>query len=310
METSRSLDKDPEDKKICLRWTKLSDNCEPYVVKTAGEATLVGNRIYWSGITGDLSVLSFQNWRWLKLSSRLTGIGRGHMAQLVDDKIYLFGGFGQWAVIEYDIVLESVREVFTVGESFGGIQFMASVNAPWRKEIITFGGLLAGTVTSSNEIHTFKSDTKTWKKLEMRGSKPAPRSGACACLRGSKLYIYSGYGLNGFFRDLWIAELSNHCPPFWAQVQMKSNYPPPRIVSCMSQLAGLFVVFGGAGEPVNVRRDLRVFDINENLWLSQSIGEIEVKGGPPSQQELHIDVAVSNGIIYLTKSGIYMLSLD
>ena len=109
---------------VRLRWQKLGGSrSHPYYFRgIRGEtATLVGNRIYFfGGIEWNAfeAVLTLKPFGWREVSGGVEG-RYDHVADLVDDKIYIYGGAAQTGfydryfdeIIEYDIINGDLREI-------------------------------------------------------------------------------------------------------------------------------------------------------------------------------------------------------
>ena len=120
---------------------------------------------------------------------------------------------------------------------------MAAAFAPWRDEIVTFGGF---SFQFTNEVHAFHVESKTWKKLELNGKPPERRNAAAALICGKKMFVYGGYSISGYpLGDLWIADLSNSMRPSWSLAQAPNGYFYDR-VGCRGWLLGTSTAGCGA----------------------------------------------------------------
>ena len=270
--------------------------------------TLLGDNVYWVRSEGNLAVLSFQSYRWQELGSCLLGIGDWHIAQLVEDKIYYFGGNGSTALVAYDTVLCFASEVETQNTPPSGRKFMTAVFASWRNEIITFGGL-NDRFQRLNETHGFNVVFKTWKEIEMRGELPQPRTGHSAVCCGTKMYVFGG--VNNAARlmgDLWIAELRNAVAPFWAKLKITNgSFPRERSLATFNAFQGMLVLYGGFGENIKVDQDLQVFLPGLKRWQGAGMN-VKVDGSFPSVTYKHNGLTTSKGILFFNDEGIHLLS--
>ena len=212
-------------------------------------------------------------------------------------------------MVEYDVVLGHAIEVVTDEERPFGKMCLTSVYAPWRNEMITFGGYIRRHETQSNETHAFNAESNSWKLLELRGQQPEARSLHAAALYGTKMYIYGGKGTgNRYLGDLWIAELSDQRAQSWSQPIIRGTAPSGRIHTSLRVLKGLLVVFGGRKTTEGADRDTEVYIPKLNSWHGQNSSLVRVRGNPPNDTAYHRGLSVSDGILYLTRSGIYKLS--
>ena len=285
-----------------LRWKRLGESDSEFVSSTRrGAATLIGDCVYFSSYTQRLWVLSLRNYTWKLVGKVLTGIEGGHVSLLAADKIYFFGP-GSKGVVEYDTVLATARIVTRIDEGSAGYLWVSAAFAPWRNEIISFGGYNRR-IRRMNETHAFNVVTNTWKKLDMRGKLPEPRTAAAATIRGTKLYVYGGYGNAGpSFGELWIAELSGFVPPFWTLAQANSQSAIGCTMPTLSYLNGFLIVYGG---HVEENKRLQMYSLQEGEWYRPEVVELK---DAPSKFEGHLAITVSTGILYFAKDGMYMLS--
>ena len=274
-----------------------------------GSATQVGSRIFYAGGVGRLSVISRKDWTVEDLGSPLLRLPRWHIAQLVEDKIFFCGGVGYTSLVEYDVVLGHAREVDTDKKGPVGRTYMTSVYAPWRNEIITFGGFIRRSTLRSNETHAFNAESKSWKLLQLRGQQPEARTVHAAALYGTKMYVYGGYGTgNRFLGDLWIAELSDYSAQSWSQPETRGTAPSARTESSLCVLNGLLVIFGGNTMQRRACRVTEMYIPDLNSWHTDASSLIHFIGSPPMDTHSHRGLTVSDGILYFTRSGIYQLS--
>ena len=308
-EMSRLFGRGAAEGEVTLRWKQLAERGMGDVVLEGGSATQVGSRVFFAGGAGRLSVVSCEGWTVEELGSPLLRLPRWHIAQLVDDKIFFCGGLGSMSLVEYDVVLGHAREVVTDEEIPIGKMYMTSVYAPWRKEIVTFGGFVSRNRIRSNETHAFNAKSKNWKLLELRGQPPEARILHAATLYGTKMYVYGGYGTgNRYLGDLWIAELSDYSAQSWSQPQIRGTAPSGRTQTSLCVLNGLLVIFGGNTMQRRACRDTEVYIPELNSWHMRNSSVVRVKGNPPKFTRSHRGLSVSDGILYFTTSGIHKLS--
>ena len=284
-------------KELKLKWEILKHDPAP-VETTYGSATLVGDRIYVAGYNSDLAVLSCSVGKWENYGTCLFELGRGHVAELVEDKIYYFGGEYFDGLVEVDTVLDnSVRKVEMFNEGPSAREYMTSVFASWRNQMITFGG---EKYRFSNEVHALDLETKAWTKLVLRGEAPERRTSHSATLLGTKMYIYGGYTDDEtYVGDLWIAELGNQCAPYWSMVKTEGTSPPPRRAR-LNNLKGVLILFGSS--LWSRHGELHVYVPKENEWDDGSGPNITITNASLIERGVYISVTTPQGIMYI-KSG-------
>ena len=285
---------------LCLKWKRVAGNHFPPAAgnNRRGSVTLLGSRVYCGFAGGYLSVFSLLDYRWQSLGKPLLRVDGGHAAQLAGDKIY----FLYKDVVEYDTVTEEVTTVATVQ---GADTWMAAAFAPWRDEIITFGGF---SFQFTNEMHAFHVESKTWKKLELNGKPPERRNAAAAVICGKKMFVYGGYSISGYpLGDLWIADLSNSRAPSWSLAKTSGRFSTGPGRPSLCNIDDLLVVFGEFRTP---NAKVLVYSLLDREWYSQLDKQAVVLNDPPPSSYAHKALAVNAGILYFTERGVYLLSRE
>ena len=298
------------EKRIRLRWKRVT-GLSGSMTYMGGSITIAGSRVYVAGSKGNLDVLSRRKWRWNWLGNQLLGLSAWHIAQLVDDKIYYFASNHSPSMVEYDTVLLIAKEIDPGKESPLGNLYMTSVFASWRKEIINFGGALAWNARGSNETHAFHVDSRSWKKLVLKGRPPQGRVNAASTLHGSKMYIYGGYDMDAnILGDLWIAELGSYRVPFWSRPMVNGFPPICRAPATLHSFNGFLVLYGGHSEVGNTQTEVAIFVPGINTWQDEAAAQIDVKGQSPKSVSYQLGVTTSEGLLYVTSIGTYLLSQE
>ena len=292
---------------LCLQWKRLG-NSSPVVVSNArtGTVTLVGDRVFHARGGGRLHVLSLKNYTWTKLNCAIEEIHKGHAAQLAFDKLYYFGQ-GIDGVLEFDVVLESARLIKGETSLPGGNLWMSAVFAPWRRQIIAFGGYDRN-FSRINTTQAFNVESKVWTRVEMRGTPPEPRTGHAAATYGTNMYVCGGYGVNGrALGDLWIAELRNSVAPTWSLVKINGNNLSKFHLPSLTYLSSCFVLSGGRrGSTAN----LHIYFLHENSWHDRYSSRLMMYNQQPPIDDDHLALTLTTGILYFTDYGIYLLSAE
>ena len=147
-------------REVALKWkrvVRLPDYDS--VVGEGSSVTLLGNALYVARDGGQMTVLSCKTWTWKPLGDCLFRLGRWHIAQLAEDKIYYCGPGVPGVMIQFDPVLQeatAVERIGPIGERAFHRNGMTSVFAAWRGEVITFGGFFDYNNTS-NETHALST---------------------------------------------------------------------------------------------------------------------------------------------------------
>ena len=308
-----------------LRWQKLGGaHNSPYVRGLRGESgTLVGNRIYFFGGMWNAfeAVLTLNPFGWREVFCDVEERS-DHVAGLVDDKIYIYGGAGSGfydcfldEIIEYDIINGDFREIECDNAVVGKRSSASMVYASWRRELIVFGGVTnvdRFAEHTMNDTAAFDVDRKCWRQIPIKGQVPHARAGHAAVLVSTNMYIYGGYTTEEqFLNDLWVADLRVNGPETWSTVRAVGNTPVGRAIPCFDRMRDLLILYGGFTRQANVERNLCVFNIRDKEWKRASTHEgIEVIGKKPRSALKHNGIKVSDGIVYVTPTGVFKLQMD
>ena len=299
--------------RLRLKWTSKTrpEGIEQNYGLRGGPAVLVGGKIIWVGANGRLFMFCLKTWTWSQNPQVFESVSYKDTAILCEDKIYFCGASHLFGFLEYDVTLDNMRLIessYTIPMRSEG---MSVVYARWRRELIYFGGHLAYPGGQcNNDTHTFNVDSCTWKKLEMDGEQPQPRSRHSAVLLGSRMYVFGGSNnARNCFNDLWIAHFASKLRPAWSKPRVSGLLPSSRAEASLKFLHGRFVLFGGY-DGVNVLRDLHIFCLRNLEWKDSSHSEVDIRGVEPVQAIAHQAVATSNGVLIFTLSRICLLSCD
>lgn len=306
-----------------LRWADLGRVMNPTI---GGEsATVVGNRIYFFGggsRSGNNGELTIGTWEWADISINLRGTNE-HVAVLVDDKIIMYGGeniegdilYGD--VIEYDIVTGTSSELeVSKTDSVLNRSCSAAVFAPWRREMIIFGGITDdedGLVEEPrlNDTAAFHVDRKVWRQLKIKGQLPPARAGHDASLCGTRMYIYGGFTTRAeYLDDLWVTDLYSNGAS-WSKIQPRSAMPTGRSVAALQSIQNRLFLYGGYTRAGTASSELWVFHRAENEWryASEDTDTLLV-GTAPEETPSYTRAKTSDGFILFTSNRVFKLQLD
>ena len=309
-----------------LRWTDLGPSYSERGIFHGESANIVGNRVYFFGgyyCKEFGRELCLRPRRSTDISSDLSPRAT-HSAVLVDDKIYVYGGEDKKIedllysdLIQYDIVTGEVSVVEArMTEVVGERAHPVAVFAPWRREIIMFGGIATYHVASReprlNDTAAFHVDQKSWRPLKVKGQLPRRRTGHKAVLVGTQMYMYGGYTTSGdYLGDLWVLELRGYSAVTWSNMHPGGEIPTGRTVPCWHRLQHRFILYGGYSAKNNVTLQLGAYFPGTNKWVQDSpAGEIEVSGNAPRFTYNSISVQASDGILIFSGQRVFKLHVD
>ncbi|KAK7695007.1 hypothetical protein QCA50_002195 [Cerrena zonata] len=142
----------------------------------------------------------------------------GHVAAVVDKKMYMFGGqSGDGRMLEDLWVLHLTKCDVDYTARWYQVEPVSNgppalMNASWAKhnewELILFGG--TDDQYSYNDIWIFSAPSCTWEKIGCTGSIPIPREGHGAAVTGDTMYVFGGRAPDGkFLNDLTGFQVAN-----------------------------------------------------------------------------------------------------
>ncbi|TMW57037.1 hypothetical protein Poli38472_002962 [Pythium oligandrum] len=238
-----------------LKWTKLeavpARNTEAPARRSGHTLSIIGSNGFLfggcdyaepPGPTNDLFVLRINTsapceWEKLRPVSTNVPLPRWkHSATVVDNKIYVFGGFHNSTMRFNDL---------------------------WVFNPITMDWTQPG---QSNPGSTTRSSISATRAVAAVA--PAPRGGHSAVLIRKCLYVFGGYGGTGYgrrdFDDLYMLRVEDNS---WTKVTSKGRPPEKRAGHQACGVDDLMLVCGGWNSVVQFN-DLHVFDTTTSSWTS------------------------------------------
>ncbi|KAF1785936.1 Filamin [Phytophthora cactorum] len=311
-----------------LRWSKLETvarrNEETPTRRSGHSLSIVGSSGYLfggcdyaepPGPTNDLFALKINAnapSEWERLRSPLSGAWPPprwkHSATVVDNKIYIFGGFQSSSTRFNDLWIFNPITLDWVqpGAGSGGLNgnlHRASVAKPVaptlpaprgahsavaiRRNIYMFGGY-GGTGYGRrdfDDLYMLRTDDLSWTKVTSKGKPPDKRAGHQACAVDDLMLVCGGWNSVAQFNDLHIFDSTVNSWTLVEGTHMATTLPRWNHACCAVLAiphAKVFVFGGVVGEANNYNaqgsymNDLSVLDTGEMSW---SIPDIE--GTPP-----------------------------
>lgn len=274
-ETTRPMDVHVLDV-VSLRWKRLpipapddvQYQCIPYQ-RYGHTAVAVGDCAYiWGGRNdkdGACNILyCFDSnalaWSCPPVNGCKPGARDGHSACVINNKMYIFGGYEE----EIDRFSNQVQALDFASFTWCNI-ITKGVPAIWRdfhsataigNIMYVFGGRsdVSGEMFSNREIYCnkiqmFDTVTNTWTQPNTSGVAPIGRRSHSAFVYKGFLYVFGGF--NGshhlHFRDIFRFDpVHNH----WTMVKVKGKGPCPRRRQCCCVIGSRVFLFGGTS-PIN-----------------------------------------------------------
>uniref|UniRef100_K3WLS5 IPT/TIG domain-containing protein n=1 Tax=Globisporangium ultimum (strain ATCC 200006 / CBS 805.95 / DAOM BR144) TaxID=431595 RepID=K3WLS5_GLOUD len=327
---SSNSSNDVEGSAGALRWTRMEAialrNGELPSQRSGHTLSIMGSNGYLfggcdysepPGPTNDLFVLKINTnspWEWEKLKfapTATTPMPRWkHSATVVDNKVYVFGGFHNsstrfndlWVfnpiTVEWSQPMDkgTAASTATHRASVASTRVNASVvPAPRgghsavaiRKCIYVFGGYGGAGYgrRDFDDLHMLRVEDVSWSKVTSKGRPPEKRAGHQACAVEDLMLVCGGWNSVAQFNDLHVFDTTTNS---WSTIEgshMANPLPRWNHASCAVLAiphAKIFNFGGVIGEPNNYNgqgtymNDISVLDTGDMAWSVP-----EIRGTPP-----------------------------
>ncbi|RHX98957.1 hypothetical protein DYB25_012806, partial [Aphanomyces astaci] len=304
-----------------LQWRKIECSGEAPSRRSGHTLTIVGSNGFLfggcdyaepPGPTNDLFQLRIHtngSCDWSRVAFRKGPLPRWkHSATLVDNKIFLFGGFHNATTRFQDvwifnpITMEWSQPVPQATPRASMAQVTkASLGWPGcpaprgghtasliNREIFIFGGYGGQGYSRRDfdDLYALNVDTMAWGKVSTKGKGPERRSGHQACAVDTTLFVFGGWNCTTQFNDLHIFDTEtscwssvdgshmNHTSPRWNHSSCAVLAIPNAKIFCFGGVLGQMNEYGAPGMFAN---DISVLDTGTFAWTVP-----EINGTPPA----------------------------
>ena len=296
---------------MSLRWKKW--RIHGAGMRTLHSATLLGGKVYIYG--GYAPSLRITHADFLVVEKTKNGFKEsvlrdvqqpiphrrnGHTANLVDDQLFVFGGWSGMAVLTdvwiFDFVLKSWILVETRGKA-PLLNMHNSEYIEWMKCILCFGG--GDGRRFENAVHCLGVRDFVWKRVKPTGHAPGKRSSSSSCLVNTTWFIFGGWFEDELFDDIHLLDLpKDGRKPSWSS-PIVSSTPSGRVGAGLAYFHGAILLFGG-GTAMEVYNDICLFDIHTQRWREQKIRSgtaMDTKGDVPNGCSGHTVTVMPSGLL-------------
>jgi N-acetylneuraminic acid mutarotase len=211
-------------------------------------------------------------WTHPKMSGAAPGPRAAHSCNVVDGRLYIFGGWnGKKALNDLHVC---------VIDTMTWIPFAAAGAAPTARnnhtstkvghKLFVHGG--HGGASWLDDLHILDTKTKRWSKPDIPPIIPPAR--ACHTLTkvGTKLYMFGGYDGAKCFNTLEVLDLDTLA---WMRPRIAGVWPEARNAHTMTAVGRRLYLFGGHSGNKHLR-DMHVLDVERMTWTQP-----DVKGALP-----------------------------
>jgi len=203
------------------------------------------------------------DWKELKCQGEIPAGRLGHTANLVNNKMYVFGGYDGESLRNELFVLDLETCQWTEvkdPEGNGPTPRSQHSSAVLGDKMIIFGGYDS---EEQNDVFVFDTETQEWAELDVQGKNlPVSRyqhTSCCAKVNGrDALIVFGGFDSNQkCLGDLWALMMDTF---EWQEVKTTGESPCPRGGHRVFVHENFVGVFGGEGDDDKRKDDLFVID--------------------------------------------------
>ena len=214
----------------------------------------------------------------------------GHTMSMIGSNLFIFGGLN--AENKKPGPTDELFCLKTQGDAFEWslVEGVGDVPLPrwkhtatvWGNQLVIFGGFHSST-NRSNDTFLFDTVSLTWSRpIDAQGEftprgnhvptkgawpfTPSPRGAHSSTLMGDVIYVFGGYGGQGYgrrdFNDMFALDLQDWT---WSKTQTRGKSPDARSSHAACRVEQRIFVHGG-WNAVQQFNDLHIFDTETNTW--------------------------------------------
>jgi Rab9 effector protein with kelch motifs len=182
-----------------------------------------------SSVEEHINGKSTKDIEWFQISSKGDNPGKvsHHGCVLYKNEMIIYGGLHNYANTDkslYSLNLETLEWKIKGQKGVKPVSRDEHSVVLYNSSIYIFGGSLSKGPLS-NDLWVYSVETEEWKKLEITGAKPSPRSGHAACILDSKMYVFGGISEENIrLNDLWVCNLDSSQ---WEEIKCEK---PPKVI--------------------------------------------------------------------------------
>ncbi|CEG43782.1 Kelch repeat-containing proteins [Plasmopara halstedii] len=234
----------------------------------------------------DVSINAPSNWTKLSTSGRRPPVRSGHSSLVVDDMMYVFGGYNDGNCHNDIYAFDLVRHHWLQIETSNGISPDGRASHAWcistdKTSFYLYGG--SGPhwgQTNMGKLLQFNIREKNWTIVETEGKQPPPGYGQSMCAINNRLYLFGGTSGHVYVNDLYVFD---EVTKIWRKEETNGNRPSPRYKHQVAIVGNrMYVVGGGLYDPPKGPIDTYYLDVDTLEWH-----EVECGGDIPKSRIAH-----------------------
>ena len=222
-----------------------------------------------------------------KINENRPGPRSAHSCDIVDSKLYLFGGWNGKKALNDLHVLNTDEFDWELVEVTGRLPVCRNnhTSAVAGRKIYIHGG--HDGVQWLDDLHVLDTRSLIWSSPPTSGRAPSARACHTMSRISKKLYLFGGYDGHRCFNSVDVLDLESMN---WVQLQVEGSLPQARNAHTMTVVGKKLFLFGGHSGNKHLK-DLHVFDTELMTWF-----EPNVFGPPPKGLRGHTASIVGSKI--------------
>ena len=196
----------------------------------------------------------------------------GHTANVVDDKLFVFGGWGGNSVSEdvyiLDLILYKWHAPAMKGTRHSLLNMHVSEYVDYLGQIVCFGG--GDGQSFLNDTTALNVRSMSWSDVKPKGFPPEERSNSSSCMQGHTMYVFGGWNHRATLNDIHLLYLpENGIRASWSSPKIdEAKRPLHRVGAGFVSFRNKLVLFGGYN--YSTLGDVQIFDPVKKIWLQPS----------------------------------------
>jgi hypothetical protein len=178
----------------------------------------------------DIDVFDIQDEKWVSMEKNISLHNTfplwGLSSTVINDKIYIFGGFDSDCIYNKLMSFDGSHGKLDFEHGQGTVPYHRGNHSAvaYREKIIFFGGATctAGSYTYYNDVLSYHTKKNKWKKHTCTGDVPPPRSQHTATLLGDIMFVIGGYNGHTIVSNIYALDLNTM---HWSEINPIGRRP-------------------------------------------------------------------------------------
>lgn len=227
-----------------------------------------------------------RSWSAVKCNSSTPSPRDRHTLTLVDDSLYLCGGFYDSFMLSELYKFDTNVNQWELLPDDGPSPRHSHAAVAYMKSLYIFGGYDGD---YQNDLHEFNTVSQKWQTVLPAGTLPRKRYRATCVVHSNSLIVYGGHDGKRHLSDVCLLNLDLKV---WSTVETPQLQPPKRDSHISVVKGNIMFVFGGSsGTALN---DFWALDLKTFLWF-----EVPTEGMVPAARFCHVGELYNSNLYIL-----------